>query len=57
LLLPETKNSNSRDVPLSTAAVAVLTGLLPKEKGKAMWRKALTVPPELRGPDLAKRLR
>lgn len=45
--LPETKNGNSRDVPLSTAAVDVLASLLPNVEGKR--RKAPAVPPELRG--------
>lgn len=51
--LPETKNGNARDVPLSTAAVDVLAGLLPKEEGKGKRRTALTVPSELRGPVFA----
>ncbi|WP_225561724.1 site-specific integrase [Rhodanobacter sp. DHB23] len=45
--LPETKNGNSRDVPLSTVAVDVLASLLPKGVGKR--RKTSIVPPELRG--------
>jgi len=39
--LPETKNGNSRDVPLSTAAVDVLASLLPK--GESKRRKAPAV--------------
>jgi integrase len=45
--LPETKNGNSRDVPLSTAAVDVLASLLPKVEGKRC--KAPAVPADLRG--------
>lgn len=49
--LPETKNGNSRDVPLSSAALDVLAGLLPKKDSQR--RKALAVPTELRGPVFA----
>lgn len=45
--LPETKNGNSRDVPLSSAAVDVLADLLPKHRGQQ--RKAPVVPADLRG--------
>ena len=45
--LPETKNGNSRDVPLSTVAVDMLASLLPKGEGKR--RKVPAVPSELRG--------
>jgi integrase len=51
--LPETKNGNSRDVPLSTVAVDVLTDLLPTSARTAGRRKAPVVPPELRGPVFA----
>jgi integrase len=51
--LPETKNGNSRDVPLSTVAVDVLTDLLPASARTAGRRKAPVVPPELRGPVFA----
>jgi integrase len=49
--LPETKNGNSRDVPLSSAAVNVLAGLLPKKEGQR--RKMPAVPADLRGPVFA----
>ncbi|MDE2465878.1 MAG: site-specific integrase [Alphaproteobacteria bacterium] len=45
--LPETKNGNSRDVPLSPAAVAALAALLPESPAKR--RKKPVVPAELRG--------
>ena len=45
--LPETKNGNSRDVPLSAVAVAALADLLPG--GGSRKRKAPIVPTTLRG--------
>lgn len=45
--LPETKNGNSRDVPLSPVAAAALATLLPKPPGKC--RKMPIVPTGLRG--------
>lgn len=45
--LPETKNGNSRDVPLSPAAVSALVALLPEQPAKR--RKVPAVPSELRG--------
>lgn len=48
--IPETKNGDARDVPLSAAAVDALAAMLPAEKGgKGKRRKALTVPATLRG--------
>lgn len=47
--LPETKNGNSRDVPLSSVAVDVLAVLLPAPAGKCQRRKTPAVPTELRG--------
>lgn len=47
--LPETKNGNARDVPLSSAAVDVLAGLLPRKERQGQRRKALAVPADLRG--------
>lgn len=47
--LPETKNGNARDVPLSTAAVDVLAGLLPSSARTPGRRKIPIVPPALRG--------
>lgn len=51
--LPETKNGNARDVPLSTVAVDVLAGLLPAGARTAGRRNSPTVPPTLRGPVFA----
>lgn len=47
--LPETKNGNSRDVPLSLVAVDTLAALLPA-KGVVGRRKTRTVPASLHGP-------
>jgi integrase len=47
--LPETKNGNSRDVPLSQAAVEALAELLPNREGTVRRRKAPIVPSSLNG--------
>ncbi|WP_109126181.1 site-specific integrase [Dyella sp. C11] len=47
--LPETKNGNSREVPLSLVAVATLAALLPG-KGVTGRRKTPAVPASLHGP-------
>jgi integrase len=47
--LPETKNGNSRDVPLSSGAVDALAALLPTQKGAVRRHKAPAVPASLRG--------
>ena len=49
--LPETKNGDARDIPLSAAAVDALVAMLPAGKGteKGKRRKAPTVPATLRG--------
>ena len=49
--LPETKNGNSRDVPLSSTAVDVFADLLPLKWGQRL--KASAAPTELRGPVFA----
>jgi integrase len=46
--LPQTKNGNSRDVPLSSAAVEALAASLPAQEGTRR-RKTPTVPASLRG--------
>jgi integrase len=51
--LPETKNGNSRDVPLSQAAVDALAELLPKRESAARRSKAPIVPSSLSGPVFA----
>jgi integrase len=53
--LPETKNGNSRDVPLSLAAVDALVVLLPDQDDRLRRRKAASVPASLRGPVFAVR--
>jgi len=47
--LPETKNGNARDVPLSPAAVDALAALLPDQDKLARRRKAPMVPAGKRG--------
>ena len=47
--LPETKNGNARDVPLSSAAVEALAALLPDHDGHSSRRKAPAVPAGQRG--------
>lgn len=48
--IPETKNGNSRDVPLSQVAIDALAALLPSRGASTVRRrKAPTVPPSLRG--------
>jgi integrase len=51
--LPDTKNGNSRDVPLSQAAADAFAALLPDRKDKARRRKTLAVPSSLSGPIFA----
>ncbi|GAB2808190.1 tyrosine-type recombinase/integrase [Dyella kyungheensis] len=51
--LPETKNGNSRDVPLSQAALEAFIALLPGHEGTTRRRKTPAVPPSLRGPVFA----
>ncbi|WP_266168025.1 site-specific integrase [Dyella subtropica] len=51
--LPETKNGNSRDVPLSQAALDAFAVLLPNQGGDARRRKTLAMPSSLRGPVFA----
>lgn len=51
--LPDTKNGNSRDVPLSQAAVDAFVALLPNREGKARRRKTPAVPSSLNGPVFA----
>ena len=47
--LPETKNGNARDVPLSSAAVVALAALLPDPGKRSRRPKAPAVPEGLRG--------
>jgi len=47
--LPETKNGEARDVPLSPAAVEALAAMLPAQEQKGKRRKVPTVPAALRG--------
>jgi len=51
--LPETKNGNSRDVPLSPVAVDALIALLPARDGIARRHRRPVVPTALRGPVFA----
>lgn len=51
--LPDTKNGNSRDVPLSQAAVDAFAALLPNRESKIHRRKAPAVPSSLNGPVFA----
>lgn len=51
--LPDTKNGNSRDVPLSQAALDAFAALLPNRGGEARRRKTRAVPSSLSGPVFA----
>lgn len=51
--LPETKNGNSRDVPLSQVAVEALAALLPNRANALRRRKGPIVPASLNGPVFA----